>query len=409
MLKRFLRRFFTDVSCLPLAWLTFVIPRRSESWCFGACQGDRYTDHSRMLFEEIIEHVPEIQAFWSTRSREVYRELKARKVPVVKSDTLKGFYCTARAGVCFYTHPASDHNRPAAHGAFRVQLWHGIPLKRIGRDSVVLAGANPLRERGITRGIFLELKKIQARIFPWANPKWDLFVFQSEIDRARTGSAFRGSFSRGRVLGSIRAEWLSRQQAQDDNQSAQGRDLRILYAPTHRRLGHDRLFERVPVPDRSRFEAMLEYHGASLEVRMHPAQKEEVIPEGLLSAHIDIRGDELLSDVYTSLASCDVLVTDYSSVFIDAVGAGIPVVCLAPDRDHYSTHDQGFYQGLEEFPGPVVDTWEEALNACRTVCDAEEERWRQARETARDFYFDSDIKSTEGAMSRVVAAVRSPV
>ncbi|WP_446645279.1 hypothetical protein, partial [Vibrio sp. DNB22_19_2] len=33
------------------------------------------------------------------------------------------------------THGQGDVNRYAASGAFIVQLWHGIPLKRIGLDS----------------------------------------------------------------------------------------------------------------------------------------------------------------------------------------------------------------------------------------------------------------------------------
>ena len=45
----------------------------------------------------------------------------------------RGWWATARAGVVVVTHGQGDVNRYATSGAFLVQLWHGIPLKRIGQ------------------------------------------------------------------------------------------------------------------------------------------------------------------------------------------------------------------------------------------------------------------------------------
>ena len=49
--------------------------------------------------------------------------------------SLRGFWLTARAGVVVITHGFGDVNRYAVSDAFIVQLWHGIPLKRISSTS----------------------------------------------------------------------------------------------------------------------------------------------------------------------------------------------------------------------------------------------------------------------------------
>ena len=80
-----------------------------------------------------------------------------RRVP---RDGVRGWWATARAGVVIVTHGLGDVNRYAGAGAFTVQLWHGIPLKRIGLDSPAtvqvpaVAGASVLRRiiGGLYRG-----------------------------------------------------------------------------------------------------------------------------------------------------------------------------------------------------------------------------------------------------------------
>ena len=47
----------------------------------------------------------------------------------------RGFWLTLRARVLVVTHGFGDVNRYATRGGFVVQLWHGIPLKRLHLDS----------------------------------------------------------------------------------------------------------------------------------------------------------------------------------------------------------------------------------------------------------------------------------
>lgn len=387
---------------VPLMAFAYLIPRRRDLWCFGAYRGHYYGDHSRMLFEEVLNKNPEISAFWSTRSKEVYDFLKAKGLPVVYARSLRGLIYTARAGVCVYTFDSQDHNLVAAHGAFHVQLWHGIPLKGFKADSGLLKR----RRRTLAGWCVHRALTLRGKLFPWTKPKWDILFFQSALDRERTGSAFRGSFHQGQVLGSIRAEWLGRHRVGARSMHENSAVLRILYAPTHRGHGAVRLFERVPVPERTDFNRLLDRYNARIEVRLHPLQVHEQLPSALLGERVLVRANPGVEDIYYSLVDCDVVITDYSSIFVDAVGADIPVVCLAPDSEDYAENDAGFYTGIEEFPGPVVDTWEQAIKACDDLVRSRDKQWEEVCSRAKTFYYGQSSTDDRTVMQRAVSEIR---
>jgi CDP-glycerol glycerophosphotransferase (TagB/SpsB family) len=376
-----LTRLIREVVGCPVGWCARYVPRDKFLWCFGAYNGLRYADHSRMLFEEVREKYPEINAIWSTKSRRVYEHLKSRHVPVVLQGTARGFWTTLRAGVCIYTHYAHDHSRLAACGAFKVQLWHGIPLKKFKEQTNVGRGVFGAARRRLKKVV----RALQAQIFPWANPTWDLLVLQSSLDEKRTLLAFGNTVRRAMVLGSIRNEWLQAQNMQTKTKT--DRKLRVLYAPTHRQKGKVSLFEKVPVPAPNEFKKLLSRHNVQLEIRLHPFQASEPLPPTFRIEGVHVNSDEAVSDIYHSLAVTDIVVTDYSSIYIDAAGVGIPVICLSPDREEYATDDQGLFGRLDEFPGPLVDTWQQVfdeINKVKHRCWSETSA--QLAE-AKEFYF----------------------
>lgn len=89
------------------------------------------------------------------------------------------------------------------------------------------------------------------------------------------------------------------------------------------------------------------------------------------------------------LAVTDVLVTDYSSIFVDFLATGRPILFYTPDLEDYAA-TRGFYLSPGEWPGPVCRTVEELAHAvlelgsgrpddpvlaCRAAYDAARERY----------------------------------
>lgn len=405
---RILFRLAKDLISLPLGGLAFITPKNKNMWCFGANEGKRYADHSCMLFEEVREKHPEIKVYWSTRSSAVYAELKKRNIPVVHSNSFFGYFITIRSAVLVYTHYNHDHNIPGSFGAYKVHLWHGIPIKRFQAD-------NNLTALSLLKWNYRLIAKIVAfrqQILPWNKAIWDLLIFQSDLDKERTGSALRRQFKKSQVLGSIRAEWLTRKKQKEKfllSTTADKKKIKVLYAPTHRKLGMASLFESVPVPDVDTFKRLLTDHGILLEVRMHPFQAHEPLPESFLIPEVNVPKEQLLEDIYESLFKFDVIITDYSSVYIDSLAIDTPVICLAPDRAIYASEDQGFYSGIEEFPGPIVDTWQEALSICKTLIPNTDEFWKDKYDAAKKFYFNAPVPHNKEVMSRVIEKLKTQI
>jgi CDP-glycerol glycerophosphotransferase (TagB/SpsB family) len=402
---RALRRVIIDVGWAPIAWSTLPFKRNPKLWVFGCSNGVKYADHSRMLYEHLHggNADPSIQAIWSTKSDDIYQELLSRGLPVIKASSLNGFLTTLRAGVCVYTHYAHDHNRIAAFGAYKIQLWHGIPLKRFKAVSGLLEKG---RWGKHYRKMHNSMLNLQRAVFPWANPIWDLLVFQSELDRDRTGLAFEGTYRRGVVAGSVRTAYLKKRNF-DGKQKGEGKSGKsILYAPTHRALGRESLFEKVPVPKPEVFADTLNGMQATLDVRLHPFQEREPVPAAFRCAPVRHINNTLFDDVYEDLCSYDVLITDYSSIFIDVLPLGKPVVFLAPDYQDYSSADQGLFGDEYTVPGPVAMTWAEALVFCDEIMNQENDQWAVCREKAARFYF-GEHHDSESAMENVIAEARA--
>ncbi|WP_205789356.1 CDP-glycerol glycerophosphotransferase family protein, partial [Microbacterium sp. CPCC 204701] len=111
--------------------LTATVPRSRDEWVFGCAVG--IGDGALALWHAAA--VDGRPAVWLVGSAREARDAAARGIPTVSKRSLQGLWRTARARVVVVTHGFGDVNRYAVSGAFVVQLWHGIPLKRIGLDS----------------------------------------------------------------------------------------------------------------------------------------------------------------------------------------------------------------------------------------------------------------------------------
>ena len=112
-----------------------------------------------------------------------------------------------------------------------------------------------------------------------------------------------------------------------------------------------------------------------------PVEIAEATPDEAPVALREPRGESRIhiceprADVYPLLARCDVLITDYSSVFFDFLHAGRPIVFFAYDLERYLRQDRSMYFGYERIaPGPICRSQadlEDALLACRNNADGD--------------------------------------
>jgi CDP-glycerol glycerophosphotransferase (TagB/SpsB family) len=333
--------------------LTFVIleqllPKQKDLWCFCTWNGPyaHTMDNPRAVFEEIKNDTRIIKVILrraGQRANTTY--IDGVNVICVDIESLAGAYYVARCkviilgyalkGLCTYGGLITKRH-------VIVQLWHGIPLKRI------------------------------ARLFPgehfWESetPKYAATVCSSPQDQARMAKAFAPTPNVW-ISGLPRNDLILKDESELplDYQShlrelqtrIAGRKF-LLYAPTWR----DKNSGIYPFSagEWETLKRFLSEHRAAMGIRAHANRRDLEGQAGHDSAHPIFFVNDL-PDVNVILRATDVLVTDYSSIYIDFLITGRPILNFAYDMDSY-VGERGFLYDLDE---AMVDapfrTFEELL------------------------------------------------
>ncbi len=381
---------------------TLAIPRTGDLWVFGCAIG--FADGARALWEHAVERGE--RAVWLTGSDAEDAEAAARGIPYARKDSWRGFWLTARAAVTVITHGFGDVNRYAATGGVIVQLWHGIPLKRIGLDAAVTT-ASPLPFAGALMGRALGMlyRGTQRRI--------SVLPAASELVRGRLESAFGLASSRVPVTGEPRADVLSRGSSAQRRDNARARlalllgDVPadaplVLYAPTWRDGAAD---PAVPsAADAAALTEALAGAGAVLLIRSHHLGAGDYAP--LNGPSVRMLGSDVVADITPLLPGMDALVTDYSSLAFDAALVPLPTLFFAPDLEYYA-RSRGFYGTYREVAGDdVARDWPTLISQVRDVLTdaaARERRRARARALSARVHAFADGANT----ARVYRAIRT--
>lgn len=342
---------------------TLLVPR-GRRWVFGCGAGIGDGALALHRYASAAGH----DTVWLTSSEREDRDAAALGIRTVRKDSLRGWWTTARGGVLVVTHGLGDVNRYANGGGFVVQLWHGIPLKRIGLDSpattqVPDAPGAPL------------LRRLIAFLYRGAAQRIRVLPAASHRARGRLESAFGLGDDRVVVTGEPRVDVLSAGTVEGRRTAASALlhgligDLpdgarTVLYAPTWRDGAAD-----PAVPSASEWVEIiraLEDADAVLLIRSHPLGEGAYSPP-LPSRRVRMLGASVLPDVSPALPAMDVLITDYSSLAYDVGLLRMPVLYLAPDAVAYA-RTRGFYGRFEDVAGDeVAADWDGVLGQLRTL------------------------------------------
>lgn len=359
---------------------TLLIPRSRDRWVFGCAVG--VADGALALWERAAAAGE--SAVWLTGGDRDAEAAASRGIPHIPKHSLRGFWRTARARVVVVTHGLGDVNRYAVTGAFIVQLWHGIPLKRIGLDS-------PETTRSPVPFAAAPVSALLAVLYRRAQRGIRVLPAASELVRGRLESAFGLDHARVPVTGEPRVDVLSRGTADTRRAAARARldelvgpfgatTRLVLYAPTWRDGAPD---PAVPsAAEWARLVDVLAAADAVLLIRSHPLGAGDYAPPAATD-RVRSLGSDLVADVTPLLPGVDVLITDYSSLAFDAALVPLPCVFLAPDVAAYGAR-RGFYGTYADVAGDdAASSWTQAADQLeRLFADAGDRARRRARAEA---------------------------
>ncbi|MGL4318366.1 MAG: rhamnan synthesis F family protein [Pseudomonas sp.] len=329
------------------------VEKHDNWWAFPVCAYDHsLSGNDRAVFEE-VRHDPHIKKVVLTRSKDIL--LEGENIEILPLQSRQGQERLMRCKYIFVKHtPRENALYPLRADLHRfINLWHGIPLKRIGYAS-------------------LDLKDKLASVAD-QHSRCHSVISSSKIDRLAMASAFYPlSFHHIWLTGLPRNDFILRQEdrlpgdLQDDlkrlEQQLAGKRL-VLFAPTFRNSQADGAY-CFSQDEKQRLSRCLNQHNALLGIREHMADTANSYSSELQDVPMIQLGNAHFSNIEMLYRQSDVLITDYSSCFIDFMLTGKQQICFAFDLESYAQSERGLFYDLETvFPGPICQDFENLLQA----------------------------------------------
>ena len=367
-------------------------PKYSHWWVFPVCAfTGMFSGNERALFEE-VKNDPTIKKIVLTRDKPV--SVDGVDVDVTALESPKGQYYLLRAGNLFIKHSAARNLvYPVASELHNlINLWHGIPFKRIGYASLD------------TQHNRMAVARDHA--------KYRAVISSSQVDTLAMTAAFHPlSYTDIWNTGLPRNDFIMRnfEQLPEDlrREGAAlydligGRKL-VLFLPTFRNAQADAYF-RFSEAQIDWMADWLQRNNAVLGIREHMADSARTYGTQFARIGALDLGDAAFPNVEILYRYSSALVTDYSSCFIDYMLTGKPAISFAYDYDSYASIERGGFYDLDfVFPGPVCKDFSGLQGALERIFDEPSALEQASRLWKRKLFFDHvDDRNSARVMARV--------
>jgi len=348
LLKSLISRVYWILFFGPWTWMfraaSWLVPKQANLFIFGSNEGKHFSDNSRSLFEYIQSNDDSIRAVWFTNNKEVYKKID-EEYPgsVVMSPSFKSAYIYLRAKEAIISYGYQDLCKMPWIPSIKVnQFWHGVPIKKIG---LLRNSTKTKSDYGPTWPIFIK----------WID-KVDRFFVASDYERRVYIQAFSLPEDRFVLSGNPRNDLLYETSAKKESPGNV-----ILYAPTFRSRHHDGQNDNGvlihPNIDETTMHNFLVRNNARLIVRPHWIDGKRTFN----SDRIECVTHDEEPNLNRIFVNSDILITDYSSAFIDWLILDRPLIFVPYDLESYEEKN-GFLDDYEALvPQPIRLDAEEAL------------------------------------------------
>ncbi|WP_338953167.1 CDP-glycerol glycerophosphotransferase family protein [Fusobacterium nucleatum] len=135
----------------------------------------------------------------------------------------------------------------------------------------------------------------------------------------------------------------------------------ILYAPTWRKDSEAELFPFTDFNEKE-IENFLEDNKINIFLRVHPDFETEIDEKLLKIKGIYVLNSKVVKDISEYLSCFDLLITDYSSIFIDYLLLDKPILFLPYDFEKYNKEIGFTVNYMTHTPGPKSYSFENFKN-----------------------------------------------
>lgn len=371
---KFGRRFFFSIMHLLLVLLNFLVFKKQANILFSQAKS-RYNGNSRYLFEYLAKHNAPV--YWlytdAVQKERIPIALHSRLIP---RHSFSGFCLALTSKFFVICHGSSDlgHLWHLAKHNTVLNLWHAIGIKKTGLLD------NQLNDKQAPSTVFKAITQ-ETRYYSY-------MTVSSSVDRYVTSASHAIDVRKVLSLGNPKTDHYLQSKAQHKPNDV----LTVLYAPTFRdsRLDHELFFPFADFTTEA-LGTLFKQHPMKLYLRPHPNDTDSnayaMSLEQQYPDNIVYYSQQVCDDVDAALHEFDVIISDYSSIYIEPLLADTPCIFIPFDMDSYLSNRGLAYDYEQVTPGPKVNTFVEFTDA---LIDAEKgaHSWQTQRMMVRQLFFD---------------------
>lgn len=360
----------------------------SHIWLFSSTDNSHYNYNSRYLFEYVKENLPEITPLFVINDSELRNSLSSKygKQYFIETESIQGIRQALSAGVWFTSAGLPAYGIGLHKKRLIINLWHGVPLKKIA-----------LLDPNLKKAARIYFKKIFSE-------NYTCILTTSHELIPLMARSFAVSEDKIKVWGQPRNDGLFQK---NDCREILGQlfpDLpeytkTVLYAPTFRDYGQVQLFPFKDF-DQKQLEAFLDEKNMLLFIRTHVAEQGSAAP--YLGKRIRFLGNEQAEDVTGILNIFDCLITDYSSIYIDYLLTDKPMIFLPYDRQQYLDGRGMNFDYDDVTPGPKSETFNDFLDAL----SPKEDFWKSERTRVNRLFNEIQHPCAADICNKVLKMIR---
>lgn len=337
--------------------LAKIVPKRKHIWVFGAWYGKKYSDNSKAFFEYVTSKQNHIHAVWITKDKYLLNELKTKNINAAYHFSIRGIYYQLRSEFAFVCQALPDDLFSPAIGKKTkvVNLWHGLPLKKIMYDTFDAPNTG--------NNIF---GKLVTMLTPYNKIRNDYLIATSQETQKTLSKAFKVSRDNTLISGFPRNDALISYKARNDDV------FKCVYMPTFRGGIGDEcdLFIKYGF-DLNSIDEALSKNKIRLYLRMHPVNKP---PKALIH---DIKASKSIffdnsEDIFETFSSYDCLITDYSGAYFDFLLMNKPILFAPFDLKEYVSTERPLYYDYKSVTlEPCSYSWDTLIKHIITTAKSE--------------------------------------
>ena len=379
LIKRVLELSFS----YPLYAISSIFHRKDNRWIFGTNVG--FTDNAKYLFLAVSRH-SDIDACWISERSQVVQQIQSMGLKAYHKYSLHGLWYCLTAKYYIFTYHSKDINFFTSKRAKKINLWHGVGIKKGSND------INKAMPSWVSRILFPHLYEHIDMFLSTSQMMDDHF---EKMFHLLPEQIYQGMYPRCSFLMQPKENIMQHIQ-QYETSSIQNLINRIqkaskvyIYMPTWRAGQSDSFLEHSGI-NLLQLEQLMEEQNALFLFKLHPA---------IRSAHFSNKHDHIIFvdkdiDIYSILPFTSVLITDYSSIYYDYLLMENKDIILFPyDIENYKKHSDELAFDYDIYtPGTRVYTFEELIQCIRGNIPILKERHWVLNQFWGDYLYKQDTE-----------------